>query len=306
MKTAHYLSAAIAACALAAGLLALRRPPAAEPEAVVTPPSVPSHPAGPPRLPAPGPGPGPALPIADEPPLKVQVERLLASHKPEDAMRAYSLVADCAEFNGNPDRIIFDSEEIQKWKGDTLPGFRAMTDEEKRHDTRLCGGMSERERLSRLDYLAVAAKAGVRGAAVSFAREGPFGDRSALQTRPDDPLVKEWKATASAQLTEAAESKADLGAIMYLSTEYANGSDLTEKNPLLAYRYFLATNLINEGILGPANPTSKMMAANREQAASAVQEFSPEQRAAEVAAARRIADLNKALREQARKAAPHG
>jgi hypothetical protein len=28
---------------------------------------------------------------------------------------------------------------------------------------------------------------------VALVEEGPFGDPSALETRPDDPLVKEWK-----------------------------------------------------------------------------------------------------------------
>ena len=77
--------------------------------------------------------------------------------------------------------------------------MRGMTEREKQHDARLCGPMTERERQARLDYLAIALEAGVRGAAEAFLEAGPFGDPSALQTRPDDPLVKEWKATARAE-----------------------------------------------------------------------------------------------------------
>lgn len=51
--------------------------------------------------------------------------------------------------------------------------------------------MTERMRLSRFDYLAVAVKAGISGALIQMATEGPFGDSTALSTRPDDPLVQE-------------------------------------------------------------------------------------------------------------------
>jgi hypothetical protein len=229
------------------------------------------------------------------PPLNVQVERLLATHRPEDAYRAYWLVADCAAFNLSGDRIVFDEEEIRQHTPGALPGFRGMSAEEKRRDATLCAGMTERERQSRLDYLALAANAGVFGAAVNFANEGPFGDPSALQSRPDDPLVREWKATASAQLTQAAEAEADMGAILYLADAYANGGPLTGKNPLLAYRYLVARTLIEDELARRPEPTHV-----------AAPDLSPEQGAAELAAARRIGDLAKAKREAARKAAPRG
>jgi hypothetical protein len=246
------------------------------------------------------------LPAAAEAPLNAQVERLLATRDPKDAYRAYWLVADCAAFNVHGDRIVFDDEDFKHPKPGFLPGFRGLSEVEKRHDASLCSGMTERERQSRLDYLAIAAKSGVSGAAVNFAVEGPFGDPSALQTRPGDPLVQAWRATASAQLTQAAEAGVDLGAIQYLAQEYGNGTVLGAKNPLLAYRYFAAWSFIQEDLLGPANSFVRILADNREQMAGTMQDVSPEQRAAELAAARRIADLAKARREQARKAAPGG
>lgn len=251
---------------------------------------------------APAPAQAPPWPAApDEPPLNVQVERLLATRNPHDAYRAYRLVADCASFNLNHDRIIFDQEELKHWKGDSLPGFRGMTEDEKRHDAKLCSGLTERERQSRLDYLAIAVQAGVPGAAVDFALEGPFGDPSALQTRPGDPLVQAWKATASSQLTRAAESGTDQAALMYLASQYAGDSALLDKNPLLAYRYQIASNLITADMVGPANPLAKTLADQRAAAAGMLQDASPEQREAELAAARHIADLAKAQREQARR-----
>jgi hypothetical protein len=289
------MSGLLAIGALAAALLAWQRQPG---DADQAPPAQAALPT-PPSLPAP-PQPRPPAqafaPIADEPPLNLQVERLLASRDPEDAYRAYWLVADCAAFNRDHDRIIFDQPDLKHWAADALPGFRAMTADEKRHDARLCGTLTERERQSRLDYLAFAARAGVMGAAVTFATEGPFGDPSALETRPGDPLVQAWKATASAQLTRAAESGTDPNALQYLAGEYASGSELTEKNPLLAYRYLLALNLIDAALAGPGDPAARSLAGQREGLEGMVQDFSPEQRAAEEAAARRIADLARARR----------
>ena len=297
MPLARWTAGLLAIGALAVGLFAWQRQPEDAPaaQAPSPAPTASATPAQAAARPPVGPQSLPALP--DEPPLKVQVDRLLATHKPEDAYRAYWLIADCAEFNANPDRLIFDEQKLMDTKQDSVP-VRGMSDEEKRHDTKLCGGLTERERQSRLDYLATAARAGVPGAAINFATEGPFGDPSALQTRPGDPLVQEWKATALAQLTRAAESGADLGAIRYLANAYAIGSVPAERKPLLAYRYFVASSLIDEDLIGPG-PMSRTLAEQRESLSSMVQNFSPEQRAAELTAARRIADLARAQREQA-------
>lgn len=309
MTRTHFvrrLSAALAIGVFAAGWYAWRQPPGVESGTRPGPAAI--------RAPAPAatasPSPAQAAaqaPMVDEMPLNVQVERLLATRNPADAYRAYRLVADCAAFNLSSDRIIFDQEELRHPTPGALPGFRGMTEEEKQHDARLCRGMTERERQSRLDYLAIAARAGVSGAAVNFATEGPFGDPSALQTRPDDPLVQAWRATASEQLTQAAENSADLGAIAYLAEAYGKGSALAAQNPLLAYRYRLAENFINEGLLGPGDPLSTTFARQREGLSRTVQDFSPDQRAAELAAARRIAELARKQREQAaRNTAPGG
>lgn len=306
MRLSRWLSSMLAIGAIAGGLLAWQRQAGEETDAPAAPPAAAPPLSAPARMPAQAPARPRAWPaIADEAPLDVQVERLLASHDPADAYRAYWLVADCAAFNLNHDRIIFDRGELEHPKPGTLPGFRTMTEDEKRHDATFCGALTERERQSRLDYLALAAKAGVPGAAFNFANEGPFGDPGALQTRPGDPLVQAWKATASAQLTRAAESGADFSALQYLADQYANGSALTDKNPLLAYRYLVAMNLINEEMIGPGDPMSISLASQREGFAGMVQDYSAEQGAAELAAARHIADLARAQREQARgQAAP--
>lgn len=230
----------------------------------------------------------PAPPVPEHEPLARQVERLMATGDPEQAFRAYRLVQDCAEFNLLQDRVIFDEAELRNWKGGSLPGYRGMTEEEKQQASALCSPMTERERQSRLDYLAIAAQAGVWGAAVAFAGEGPFGDPTALRTRPQDPLVVEWKARAIEQLTRSAESGADVGAIAYLAHAYA-GSDLAEPDILLSYRYRMAELLLKEASQAPDAFLARAFAIHRAGFEDMVKDATPEERATELAAAQRIA-----------------
>lgn len=244
-----------------------------------------------------------AAPTETDLPLQVQLDHLLATREPEDALSAYQLVAHCAAFNTRHDRLIFDQGEVKHWKGDGVPGFRGMSTREKEHATRLCGGMTERERERRLDYLAIAVKAGVIGAAVAFANEGPFGDPSALTTRPDDPLVRDWKTAARNQLAVAAEN-GDLEVLMFLQGENFNGSALTDKNPALLYRYSLAQGLVFADVYGPNHTLATTYAADGAVMTSLAAGLSAEQVAAETAAARRIAINEKALREEALRTHP--
>jgi hypothetical protein len=288
MRFVRWMMGPLVGVAIAAGLLAWTPQDGDEQEAPA------------PALP---PAPRPAVPMArtatrapalvsnEDLPLNAQVERLLATHDPADAFRAYVLVADCVTFNADRGRLIFDQ--------DSLYGLRPMSEREKRHDAKLCGPMTERERQARLDYLAIALKAGVPGAATAFVEAGPFGDPSALKTRPDDPLVKEWKATARAQLARAADSGTDLGALHVWGTYNQVGSDITEKNPAVAYRYMLAIGLIQADLLGADDLLAKVYAQDSSLMTALAADLSPEQRAAGLAAARRIAELAKEARERA-------
>ncbi len=222
--------------------------------------------------------------------LSKQVHDLVETHDPAKLFLAYGLLADCDEFNRNHDRLIFDPELLKKTPGsDNVTGLRGMTEQEKQQDAKRCGAMTERERQSRLEYLAAAAKAGVPGSAVAFHREGPFGDPSALATRPDDPLVAEWKARARAQLTAEADAGADPGVVNYIAVEYAAGSPTFERNARLAYRYFLANGLIQGELLGPDSDAAKFFAENSPLMDSIGKDLGPAERAAELAAAQRIA-----------------
>jgi hypothetical protein len=230
-----------------------------------------------------------AVPLTGEAvPVGVLVERLLATHDPQQAYAAYLMVSGCAWYNSKHDIQVYD---------DKLRVNRAMNPSETAHLNKMCGNMTERERQARLDYLAIAVKAGVPGTAWTFAAEGPFGDPSALKTRPDDPLVREWKATALAQLTQSAEA-GDPSTLVVWGLQNLGGSDLADKNPALAYRYLIAFGLMDADRAGPNDAGAKAYADGSPMMNAFGFDLTPEQRASEQAAARRIADEARARRKR--------
>jgi len=135
-------------------------------------------------VPAPtAPTPAPAEPLAH------RIDRLAASGDARDAYRAWWLLHACVVFERTgrlPER---DGNEP-----DTLAD-----------PAHACATLNERTKMARIDHLERAARAGVEGALAELVEEGPFGDPTALMTRPDDPLVKEWKARVNGMLSAQAE-----------------------------------------------------------------------------------------------------
>lgn len=181
----------------------------------------------------------PAFLMPNMPSLAQRIDTLVASGKPDDAFAAYALVRDCLYFQEHGALLL---------AGPPWP-FRAMTDEEKSAETTLCAGMTEAIKRSRLDHLAVAAKADVMGADTAFLQEGPFGDPSALASRPDDPLVREWKQQAVAYLTNNAAG-ADVGSLTTLEFQYSVGSDAIAKDPAQALTYAMALHKLYDQMDG--------------------------------------------------------
>lgn len=241
-----------------------------------------------------------AAPEAPAPSLADQVDALIATRDPVKAFAAYQLLADCESFNRDGDRIIFDVQEPGPQQGDAMPGMRGMTAAEKAHEAVLCRGMTERMRQSRLDYLATAAQAGVPGAAIAMATEGPFGDRTALATRPNDPLVQQWKTSVHAQLTRAADA-GDLSVLHYLAGMQTSGDAPFTKDAAEAYRYGLALGLIQRDVHGPNDAMGTLYSVDGGLMQSIGADLNPQQRAAALAAATQILERDRARRKLAQK-----
>ena len=178
-------------------------------------------------------------------PLATQIDLLIATGVPDDAFRAYWLVQACVDI----------AEKGTLWKFDpqSESHLRGLTDEEIAAQTALCGGMTERIKMSRLDHLTTAARAGVSGADDAFLRVGPFGDPSALKTRPDDPLVTAWRIEAEQLLTEHAAA-GDMSSMLTLMQEYGDGSGTLRADPALELRYASAVREIFDRMLSRSDP----------------------------------------------------
>ncbi|MBV6319600.1 hypothetical protein [Duganella violaceipulchra] len=176
--------------------------------------------------------------------LAQQVDRLAATGRPADALDAYWLVQTCIDFQRTGDLAVAD--------GDFMRPANAA---EKAAEKLLCADMTERMRTTRLDHLALAARAGIDSADLAFLQTGPFGDRSALESRPDDPLVLAWKAQALSYL-EAQAQQGRIPSMITLLGEYNEDSALQKRHPLAALRYATAVHDHYEALLGGANRTA--------------------------------------------------
>lgn len=136
-----------------------------------------------------GASPSPAAPPAE--PLAQRIERLAASADPRDAWRAWQLLHAC---------VVFERTGRLPERDGTDASSESVAD-----PASACATVNERMKMARIDYLERAARAGVDGALAELVEEGPFGDPTALMTRPDDPLVKEWKARVNGMLNTQAE-----------------------------------------------------------------------------------------------------
>jgi hypothetical protein len=147
--------------------------------------------------------------------LAARIARLAASQAPLDAYRAWWLLHACTEFRKSgilPDAQTADEAGIREPIADPAA---------------FCAGMTERMKMARVDYLERAARGGIDAALAALVEEGPFGDPSALRTRPGDPLVKEWKERVNGLLGGQAEQG-------YWSSLYVLFTGFWFENPAIA------------------------------------------------------------------------
>lgn len=173
---------------------------------------------------------------AVRPSLGDEFERLVGTGDPADAFRAYDLATRCAE-----------SKADETAAGLQAPGERsaetiaALKDGSFKATTAAnCENLTNAQIDGRVKYLRQAAEAGVAMAAIRLVEYGPWGDPTALATRPNDPAVLEWR-HEMVGLIELAASKGDYAAMDSLSTMYRTGSGLLgERDPGKALIYATA------------------------------------------------------------------
>lgn len=167
-------------------------------------------------------------PAAPMPPpaatLAQRLDTLGASADPTDAYRAWWLLNACSA-----------------WQRDgrlPQPATRldAAVAEPIADPARFCGALTERMKMARTDYLERAARGGLDEALGPLVEEGPFGDPSALQTRPDDPLVKEWKERVSGLARGRAEQGSWTGLyLLFTGLLFDNPAIVVSPQDALAY-----------------------------------------------------------------------
>jgi hypothetical protein len=128
-----------------------------------------------------------------------RVERLARLDTPLDAFAAFGLLARCVrarEFD-----IYLKSLPMER----DLDTQRTNYGDGQRLLQEACSDLSTAQLVERIGLVEKSARGGIPGAASAWIEQGPFGDKSALEQRPDDPLVADWVQQAIAWVKSAAK-----------------------------------------------------------------------------------------------------
>lgn len=222
------------------------------------------------------------------PSLGDEFNRLVGTGDPTDAFRAYDLATRCAESRADEK-----AAELQAPGERSAETIAALKDGSFRVETAAnCENLTSTQIDDRVKYLRQAAEAGVSMAAIRLVEYGPWGDPTALATRPNDPAVLEWR-HEMVGLIELAAGKGDYAAMDSLSTMYRTGSGLLgERDPGKALMYATAKWEAYRQATGrtsafAAQEVSQLASALTPQAASAATAAGREFAVAALAGARR-------------------
>lgn len=123
-------------------------------------------------------------------------------------------------------------------------GLKWASEQELEKMRNFCSTMTGRTRSDRYQLLQYAVDRHAPGAFAVYVIEGPSGDQNALQERPGDPAVVEWRAAALRRL----ESDIDAGytdAIFFSLTGFVH---LGKADPEVQYLSFLINNKVHSAI----------------------------------------------------------
>lgn len=129
--------------------------------------------------------------------LRLRVERLLLPGTPRGRFLAFEVLARCAQ------TLDFDRHLKSLPAGAESTRVRDRYGDGSARIAAACGDLTARQLDLRVELAASAADDGVPGAASAWVEQGPYGDRSALTQRPDDPLIVEWVQQAIARVNAA-------------------------------------------------------------------------------------------------------
>jgi hypothetical protein len=141
--------------------------------------------------------------------LAATIEQLKATGDARDAYQAFQLIAKCVRARER------DDEMKSLPMGPDFAAERSVYGDGRQRLRDACQDITTAQITTRLPLVEKAARAGVPGAVTARIGEGPFGDRTALDQRPDDPLVTEWVEQAIASVKDAAR-RDDVEAILQL------------------------------------------------------------------------------------------
>ncbi|HET9207805.1 MAG TPA: hypothetical protein VFO28_16300 [Burkholderiaceae bacterium] len=148
----------------------------------------------------------PQQPVGDHASLRHRLDQLLTRGTARDRYQAFNLLAQCAH-----------AVDFDRYLKSLPPSVETAHLRERYGDGSVriaasCGDLSPRQVEQRIELVAAAADQGVPGAASAWIEEGPYGDRTALTQRPDDPLVMAWVEQAIERVL-AATRRSDTEAI---------------------------------------------------------------------------------------------
>lgn len=156
--------------------------------------------------------------------LAERLAQLAASADPQDAYRAWWLVNACSAW-----------QRSGRLPPPASPRDAALA-EPIADPARFCATMTERMKMARIDYLERAARGGIDEALGLLVEAGPFGDPSALDSRPDDALVQEWKTRVSALAQGRAEQGSWTGLyLLFTGLLFENPAIVVQRQDALAY-----------------------------------------------------------------------
>ncbi len=158
----------------------------------------------------------------------------LVSLTAQGAYERYSRLHACAE------KRAFDAR-ISQVPSESRAGMQAAA----RGMEKACDGITDQQLAERLTLLRQAVDAGVPGAISKWIQEGPFGDPTALESRPDDPLVVEWKKEAVEKLKQGADAGSRSALAMSAQLFESDGL-LTSRDVPSAIKYWTALGELSD------------------------------------------------------------